>query len=311
MNQSNVNLVFDNGTVRLDSSIRKAGFNVNSTSISDSLGNLIFYTNGCFVGNNLNDTLLNGEELAPTTCQTYTCGNLGNSIPHGSLLLPNRLNPNQYFLIHESCNYSTAYFPLNLYSSTIDLSLDSGRGEVVQKNQVIMFDTLSGALSATRHSNGLDWWILEQRKGTNKFITVLLTDSGFSSPRYQTTGPILSPINQGWACFSPDGSLLANTCNNNDLSLYFFDRCTGAINYLESISLPDSISFTFPEFSESGRFLYVVSVWGLYQFDVWSSNISQSQILIARPDTFTIYGLQPGFTFPQRGPDGKIYIAAG
>ena len=95
VNQNNVNLVFDNGTVRLDSSIRKAGFNAISASISDSLGNLLFYTNGCFVGNNLNDTLLNGEELAPTTCQTYTCGNLGNSIPHGSLLLPNRLNPNQ------------------------------------------------------------------------------------------------------------------------------------------------------------------------------------------------------------------------
>ncbi|MBL0074056.1 MAG: hypothetical protein IPP34_20565 [Bacteroidetes bacterium] len=52
--------------------------------------------------------------------------------------------------------------------SIVDLDLNGGLGSVILKNYPIISDTLNcGKITATRHANGRDWWVVCHRVNTN------------------------------------------------------------------------------------------------------------------------------------------------
>jgi hypothetical protein len=95
-----------------------------------------------------------------------------------------------------------------LYYTLIDKSLDNGRGDVVDKNVIIVEDTMAiQQLSANRHGNGRDWWIIVPEFATNLHYVYLLSPSGIELVSTQRIGTILNDDDSGGnAIFTPDGS---------------------------------------------------------------------------------------------------------
>ncbi|MBL0051547.1 MAG: hypothetical protein IPP29_08575 [Bacteroidetes bacterium] len=287
-------------------------------NITDTNGSLQFYSNGYYIANNANDTMINGTGINPSPYTTEQ-GNktIGLNIPQANLILPMPDHPNLYYLFHNTVDN----FPYNslahfMYYSVIDMSLNNGLGEVVQKNVVISTDTTNaGKISACKHGNGRDWWITWLGTGNNKIYKTQLTPYGVSAVTTQNIGTTRNMFN-GQARFSPDGSKysFAYMLHINDaiIDFYDFDRCTGifsnpklGINY-QSNCIGGGV-----EFSANSKYAYVTNCDSLFQFDVTQPNIFATKTLIALYDSFVSYGFGTYFTFLERADDGKIYITTG
>lgn len=74
-----------------------------NASISDSLGHLLLYTNGLYIANANDDTLLNGVDLSPSVYATsHAFSGDGFYIPQGAIILPKPGSNHLYYLIHEA-----------------------------------------------------------------------------------------------------------------------------------------------------------------------------------------------------------------
>ena len=118
------NLVFTSTGIRIDTVFRNIKLGATCASISDSLGNMLFYTNGCVVANAI-DTMLNGDSLNPGPCPQSTCSNTGTAVTQGTIILPDSGNGLQYLLFHEKCDFTLNGSPSCLYISIIDFSQNS------------------------------------------------------------------------------------------------------------------------------------------------------------------------------------------
>ena len=108
--------------------------------------------------------------------------------------------------------------------------------------------------------------------------------------------------------FSPDGSRFAYISPNDTLDILNFDRCTGQFSNPTKIITPDTF-FLSVAFSPSSQYLYVGSQDTVLQFDLYSSNINSSQIVVGVWDSTYLFSLIPTYFFmSQLAPDGKIYF---
>ncbi|HMQ90263.1 MAG TPA: hypothetical protein PKB07_21835, partial [Flavilitoribacter sp.] len=251
---------------------RGMGFNITNASISDVSGNLLFYTNGINVYNGLNEVMENGDGLNP--------GHLANSwqdygyiLDQGALILPVPGRDSLFFLLHmdrEPTTSQTPSFSENFYYSLIDM-VQNTYGKVLKKNEIIKQDIYElGKLTATRHANGRDWWVLLRKFDTNKYYRFLVTPQGILNLGIQTIGtPIPSP-GVGQAVFSPDGTKFANIHlvggigTADHLAVYDFDRCTGELSNPIQWTYADSAWAGGAAISPNSRFLYVPSFKYLY-----------------------------------------------
>lgn len=278
--------------------------------ISNKLGKLLFYTNGIKINNSLNQTMLNGSGLNPGP---YASNSLyGMTIPQAQIVIPAPNDTNKYYLIHETVDFNASTTrPFHLFYTTIDITLDSGRGAVVQKNISIINDTLIiGNITACKHSNGRDWWIIVHQNNSNLFYTLLVTPGGVNQPSSQIIGNVFNTGGAGQACISPNGKHYAHFHPSSGLDVYDFDRCTGLFSnwqHCDSINDYGGVAF-----SPNSNVLYVSAITNLYQFNLsdTSNSLQQRKFLVAEWDT--TYSPNPPFatTFylQQLAPDGKIYI---
>lgn len=122
------------------------------TNISDSVGNMLFYTNGYYIADATDDTMDNGGGINPSTYTTYFYDGLG--IPQANLILPKPNDSNLYYFIHSTADKFSGYTcSYNLYLSIIDMSQNNGLGKVVTKNQIIYTDSMD-AWCSRKHGNG-------------------------------------------------------------------------------------------------------------------------------------------------------------
>ena len=298
---------------------RKLGSIITSASICDTSGDILFYTNGIYVANRDHDTLWNsGDFNAGYSSDYYWYYGLGFS--QGAIITTVPEQKDKYLIFHVSGEEFDAYGdyqiqPLHLGMSEVDMTLDGGLGGIPldKKNIHIVDDTLAqGRLTATRHANGRDWWVVTHKFYSDVFYKVLVQPdtvvvSSQAVGPIQTTNDIL-----GMAKFSPDGSKYCFLNHYLTFDLFDFDRCTGQFSNPVTYTVPDTLS-SLPltqgcEFSGSGQFLYVNTYKGLYQYNLWSPDIQGSVIKIATWDT-TYLPTATWFFLPQRAPDGKIYIS--
>ena len=185
---------------------REMQFMESCASICDTNGNLLFYSNGIYIANAAHEHMENGDGINPGPwTSSYPSG---LPVPQGLLILPIPDSGNKYLLLHGLLDFPPMTGPVysHLYYSVIDMDLDNGLGGVVEKNIEIIEDTLfRGRITATRHANGRDWWIIVPENNTNRYYTMLLTPSGLQNLGPQTVGtPIYRGVGQ--AIFTPDGT---------------------------------------------------------------------------------------------------------
>ncbi len=320
-----INIDFMSGTPNVYATTRSMNFERSVGEISDTSGNLLFYTNGCYVANSLNNEMYNGDSLNPGTCTNNVCSSAGGVIQDGDIVLPAPGYKDRYYLFHETCDYnSPGARPTELFYTIIDMSQQGGLGAVILKNQIIIDnDFLNvGFLSACKHANGRDWWIVVHNMN-NLFYTLLLTPEGIQGPFMQALDPAVGWVSgnsrdaAGQTEFSPDGTKLATStwwthytiAVIPDLHLFDFDRCTGLFS---NHKLLYSNAFNFPggggglSFSPNSRFLYLATLDTILQFDITAPDIAASQTPVGVYDDTTT-----GFWFSQLAYDDKIYIVDG
>lgn len=271
------------------------------TSISDSSGSLLFYSNGEKVWNKLNQIMPNGDSLMGFYSSTSA-----------AFTIPDPLSDSLYYL------FTTDGMERNLQNglrySLINMCLDNGRGDVMdsQKN-IFLLDTVSEKLCAIAHPNGTDIWLIAHKHFTNSFYAYLITATGINSPIITSIGTINTgnfSFHNG--CGTAIGQMKASS-NGSKIGLVFsnvvpsvaeifdFNSTTGIVSNV--ISLQTNASEYGIEFSPDNSKVYIRNNQGLFQFDISSEN--QATINSTKTQITSFICLPAGL---QLGPDGKIYV---
>jgi hypothetical protein len=300
-------------------------FNGINASICDEQGNLLLYTNGCAIANGDHEVMPNGYDINEGNYfENWWGGDCGDGYPgrQDVIILPSPSNQNEYYVIHKPRTFLPSSDPINFIDeiryTKVDLTLDNGKGDVVEKN-VTFFDgtrLLWSYFDAVLHENQKDWWIIQPGFGGNSYYTFLLDSTGINLHSVQDIGPTLDHpfvTASGTAKFDPTGNYYSIFSAYTGLLLFDFDRATGALSnsvVLEVESNPDiSTIFSSIEWSASGRYIYLAVHDRLYQIDSYEEDLEDGIVLI----DFWNGVLDPfatTFNMMARGPDCKIYICS-
>ncbi|NUQ26866.1 MAG: hypothetical protein HUU34_23225, partial [Saprospiraceae bacterium] len=253
-----------------------------NASICDTAGNLLFYTNGIYIANALGEPMQNGFGLNPGP-HAETWQDYGYILDQGAMVLPVPENTTQFYVLHmdkELDESIPTLYSKHFYYSLIDMSEGGGLGAVLQKNKVILENYLDqGKLTAIRHANGRDWWVLARKYGTNQYFRISISIKGIQVLNIQETGSPIPSNSIGQAVFSPDGTKYASINvagiigDPIHVNIYDFDRCSGQLSNQVQFTYADTASCAGIAISPNSRFLYVSSFRYLYQYDLWASDI--------------------------------------
>jgi hypothetical protein len=307
---------------------RPMDFDYANASMADAEGNLLFYTNGFDIANAQHGIMLNGAALA--TPGTTGHGPNGIPIPQSVIILPWPENPGKFFVFYgriSTFNYiiddQNRFIACNtpLHYSVVDMNLEGGAGAVIEKDAILSNDTTSmGKLTAARHANGRDWWLVVPKLHSQKILRFLITPEGVIDYGPVDSGMLIRYGN-GYAVFSPDGAYYASISihdwSDYDIDFFAFDRCAGAFSPLGKFQYDDPGEILAGlAISPNSRYLYHTSLFEIRQFDLWAEDIVGSLDTVAVYDGYLedipgFIGLPPLFVLPQLAPDGKIYIISG
>lgn len=277
--------------------------------ISDRDGHLLFYTDGTTVWDRDHQPMPNGTGLLG--------GGTGSS-SQSSLIVPHPGNDSLYyvFTVDESNNISTN---AGFRYSIVNIRRNGGKGDIVQKNTLLLYAYENEMIAGIRHSNGKDIWVLTHQASSNNFYEFRITAAGLNpQPAIITCGEkYYKYIDHGYLRFSPDGKKLAAAYSGTHTEVYDFDAATGNISNATVIAdyMSDGYCSCYGlEFSCDSRLLYVSEVRScstgfgsnLVQYDLTQGSpaaITASRVILEASATLNQAGAL------QLAPDGKIYIA--
>jgi hypothetical protein len=316
--QSKNRMTFTDTSYSVTQEIRTIPFRATEGNISDENGNILMSSNGIFIADATGDTMQNGGGLNPNSF-TDDFSDWGLPIPYGNIILPVPDDTNKYVLFHQTGNYNSTYLtPTELYYSVIDMSLNGGLGEVISKNNIALTNSFGGGLSACKHGNGRDWWV------------IALSDSGNTAYKFLLTPDTIMFVNQqnlsiqpfwGFAAqptFSPDGEKFAFASGNGDgitgywssrVQLFDFDRCDGSFILDSIIDYSDGNPGIGIAFSPNSKYFYFSTIEHIYQINTDTSDIGSTFQLVANNDTFysPAFPFQTNFYLMYLAANGKLY----
>jgi hypothetical protein len=290
---------------------REMGFEGTQGNISDINGNFLMSSNGVYIANANNDTMMNGSGLNPGPF--VDAWDKGLPVPYGNFFLPWPDSSHKYILIHQLGS-------TEIYYSIIDISLNNGLGEVVEKNNLFYQGSITWGMNACRHANGRDWWIVALSDSANKIFTFLLTPTGLQYNNTQIFSVPGFPGTSTQPTFSPDGNKFAYASGYSfggnwakRVYLYNFDRCNGSFSLLSVIDNSDGLPGAGIAFAPNSKYLYSCSYHKIFQINTDTVDIIGSLKIVAINDTF--YSPSPpfltDFRFMYLAANGKIYITSG
>lgn len=255
-------------------------------TISDSNGNLLFYTNGGSLWTSIGAIWNKNHQIMPNGLLMDTAG--CSSASQGCIIIPNPGNNNEYYLFTVDCvenQFSSTPSNRGLRYTKVNMTLDSGLGDVTEKGILVMPIPVTSigstgyeTVCAIPHSNGNDFWIVANKNGA--ICKVLVSASGVGLYNCQNFGT-------GQITPSPKGDklMIGNI-------LYNFNQSNGLLS--DSIALSGSYS----SFSSNGKVLYTKIGNSLFQYDLTAPNVGASVVTI----TSNVSGA------PRLAPNGKIYF---
>ncbi|MBE0647198.1 MAG: gliding motility-associated C-terminal domain-containing protein [Bacteroidales bacterium] len=279
--------------------------------MSDSVGNLLFFTNGRKVW----DRSFN---LMPGATELY--GDVGVTQP---CIVVHRPGADSiYFLFTVDV---LAFMPDNTYSTrginytVIDMKERGGYGDAVNYINVPLLTPACQKITAVHHANGRDFWVIAHKWDSDEFYAWLLSVEGLSDPVISSAGAVHGggygqQVNAiGYMKASPDGSMIAVAITGSDeIELFDFDNSTGEISFSDGFTTTQTgISPYGLEFSPNSRMLYstLLQIIGngpptnpsyVLQFDL--DNGLNNPVAVDSVQGMRLAGIQ-------LGPDGRIYIS--
>ncbi len=280
-----------------------------SSVVSDSTGKLLFYTNGEYVWNRNHQLMPNGSGIKGHISSTQS-----------SIIIPKPGSKFLYYILTSDAG-ENGINPNGYCYSVVDLTLDNGLGDITEKN-VLLYKPSTEKLTAIKHANGIDYWIITKEINlNNRYRAYLLTCNGLnttsSSVVFSTlsSGIFNTPNTYGYLKVSPDGRKIIDVTphwnsfagdNRTGFNLYEFNNGTGTLYNNLRIPFSDA-AFTFygAEFSPNSKLVYLSGAGTLAQFDLntYDSLSIQNSVVV-------ISATHPSLTLAlQLGPDARIYVA--
>jgi hypothetical protein len=230
----------------------------------------------------------------------------------GTIILPRPNHINEYIVFHENTVQINAVN--RLYYSIADMSIS----QLTDKDHLLTEDTLSGGMTAVRHANGRDWWLIVPEAESNCYYILLITPTYVGIVNKQCLGESCVVESGGQAVFSPDGKKYIRANPNNGVNIYDFDRCSGTLsNPIHFMVSQDTINnYPYTQawgaiVSPNNRYLYIPASYRLLQFDLQAADIETSKISIGTWVSDTLSNsLLLAFYAAAYAPDGKIYVSS-
>ncbi len=293
--------------------------------MADSNGNILFYTDGSKIYNRAGQIMANGDGLH---------GFVGYTMP--VIIVPKPKSDSIYYVFTTHRPKQNQYDPQTIYGleyNEINLNRAGGLGEVTQKNVVLLQPEVSSRLSAVKHANGTDYWVVGHRYDSidsynaREFCAFLVNESGVNSTYVSSIIGSEHGGNGNWGDsnkgigymkISPDGTKLAVAIHGSDLyEIFNFNSSTGKVT--DEITSATTFDEAYGiEFSPDSRYLYGTTTSSslpspiytpasyLFQFDI---NLGSAMFNINNFDTVAMDTLGSYFGGMQLGTDGRIYVS--
>ncbi len=276
--------------------------------ISDPIsGRLLFYTNGCKIIDSTHQVMENGDMINKGPIQNEYCnGSIGYYPVSASIIILPETQEKSYSVIHKSIQINAPNCHELRYTK-VDMS--EGHGRVAEKNILVSenIDFSCGYLTAVKHSNKKDWWVVLSRQDTNLFHTYLLENGNLYPYDVQKIGTKINSIGQ--ALFTPDGTRYVTYDDTKGILCMDFDRNTGLFSNARFLETKiDSIKGGL-SVSPNSRFAYIILAKEIYQVDLMEEDLSDGivKVATAREDIGTWF--EQNFGSATLGPDCKVYVA--
>ncbi|MCX7736938.1 MAG: hypothetical protein N2319_09515 [Candidatus Kapabacteria bacterium] len=270
-------------------------------TISDSDGNLLFYTDGNNIWDRRHYLMPNGGGL------------MGNfSATQSAVIVPQPERKGIYYVFTvdaigggNGCRYSI-----------VDMSLNNGFGDIMPKEKnILLFSPAAEKITAVVHRNNIDIWVITHEFLSNRFRVYLLTRNGLNAPIIQAIGSVHGKAADdifnsiGYMKASPDGKKIALAiCKDSKIEIFDFNNANGTLSNPISITDTKYINAYGIEFSQDVSKLYVstsfINFTQVFQLNLRAGSrdrIAASAVAIGNPASY--YGAL------QLGPDWKIYVS--
>lgn len=299
-------------TFRVD---RELNISQGTSNISSRDGRFLFATNGSKVGDASNQIMINGDSLV---CLAFCSPNSdGSNVIQSNIIIPDPGDTSLYYIFYAPSELYISFpngssnYPTHMYYAIVDMKLNGGLGAIISKNNLLLNDTLqNGKITACKHANGRDWWLVFKEFTGNGFITYLVSPNGVQLISRQPIG--IGKEQPSQVCFSPDGSRFVSYDFAYGLQIFSFDRCTGLFSNPIYIPYSDTNFYGFGvAFSASSRYIYTSTLDNIFQYDLLAINIANSKTLVGIWDGYYDSSLPTHFFTMGLARDGKIYIVTG
>ncbi|MFT4187724.1 MAG: hypothetical protein QM621_04005 [Aeromicrobium sp.] len=290
-----------------------------TTVVTDSEGNLQFWSNGAVIYNR-NHTAMTGGTFSTGTGAS---GVANPSATQTVAAFPSTTQPDVYFVVTTTGAENVTAG--RLYYTVVDMSLDGGLGAVSQSPVQLGGNGISGeGLTSIPNHDGTGYWVLTSQNNSPNIHAFYFDGDGPADP--DGDGPLgvgdpvtsVMPTNNlarySSFVFSADRTQLVQTSTGTGTATSAsiirrldFDAETGQISQIAEWSAPTTANsgdnLYGADFSPSGRYLYITKLFGtatVYRYDLQADDVAGSVETV---------GLLGSGGAIRRGPDGRMYIA--
>jgi gliding motility-associated-like protein len=283
--------------------------------VSDSTGNILFFTDGATVWNRNGGIMENGTGLH---------GYPGHTMP--VIIVPKPGSDSIYYIFTTHSMKMNNLDPRTIFGleyNEVSMTRAGGLGAVTRKNKPLLAPEFASKLTAVKNSNGIDYWVVAHKFNSNEFCSFRVSSSGVDSANYvsSSVGSVQAAPGEtnngfGYMKISPDGTKLALAVLGSDIyEIFNFDAGSGKV----SNPITSAPVFHEPygiEFSPDSRYLYgtitSASEWtpfdSIYSY-IFQFDINMGSNIFTNYDTIAVNNTGSYFGGMQLGTDGRIYVS--
>ncbi|WP_320671513.1 hypothetical protein [Patulibacter defluvii] len=283
-----------------------------ATVVTDTSGELLFWSNGQQVYDRNSDVMPNGTGLLGNDSATQTVA-----------AFPAIGHPGRYFVVTTSAeatvNHGSGPGKGDLTYSVVDMTANGGLGEVTATKNVALgaAGTASEAITAVPNDDGTGFWVITNTQGGPEVLAYEFDENGpVTGTAVVSTMPDNNFNGFGSLSVSPDLKRVAlmsgNVASGSQparLRLMDFDATTGALTQTAEwdTATANGSNGYYADFSPSGDYLYATRIFGgasLLRYDI--SDPSDATGIKASEQFLGAIGNGGAVRL---APDGKMYVA--